>query len=135
MDNDTRGGIPVTGGSSLLVIFAVLCLTVFALLGLSTVQAGGRLTQATARAVEAYYLADCQAEELFARLRAGEMPEGVTPCGCREEGYTYTCPISNTQQLCVELHIDSGSWTVTRWQTVSTTEWEADESLQVWDGA
>lgn len=30
---------PVIGGSSLLVIFAVLCLTVFALLGLSTAQA------------------------------------------------------------------------------------------------
>ena len=42
--------IPAVGGSSLLVIFAVLCLTVFALLGLSTVQADIRLADASARA-------------------------------------------------------------------------------------
>lgn len=134
MDKDTRIGTPVVGGSSLLVIFAVLCLTVFALLGLSTVQAGGRLTQTTAQAVSAYYQADCQAEELFARLRGGEMPEGVNPCGCSGEGYTYSCPISHTQQLCVELHVDDEAWTVVRWQAESIADWEADESLNVWDG-
>ena len=37
--------IPAFGGSSLLVIFAVLCLTVFALLSLSTVQAEKRLAR------------------------------------------------------------------------------------------
>ena len=42
MNKERRMRIPLVGGSSLLVIFAVLCLTVFALLGLSAVQAGGR---------------------------------------------------------------------------------------------
>ena len=42
---------PMVGGSSLLVIFAVLCLTVFALLGFSTVQADGRLADSTVQAV------------------------------------------------------------------------------------
>ena len=49
------------GGSSLLVIFAVLCLTVLALLGLSTVQADGRLTNASAVSVANFYEADCRA--------------------------------------------------------------------------
>ena len=75
MDKDTRMSTPIVGGSSLLVIFAVLCLTVFALLGLSTVQAGGRLTQTTANAVAAYYEADCAAEKIFARIRMGELPD------------------------------------------------------------
>ena len=131
MDKEHRGRIPVVGGSSLLVIFAVLCLTVFALLGLSTVQAGGRLSEASAQAVSDYYGADCQAEEIFARLRAGERPEGVTEA---DGVYAYTCPVSETQQLCVELLRTGENWTVLRWQTESVAEWEADEFLDVWDG-
>jgi len=135
MDNkEPRFNLPVVGGSSLLVIFAVLCLTVFALLSLSTVQAGGRLSQTTARSVAEFYEADCQAEEIFARLRAGELPPGVTPCNCEKEGYAYSCPVSETQRLCVELHCDGEEWTVLRWQTESVAEWENDESLNVWDG-
>ena len=41
-NNKTNFRPPALGGVSLLVIFAVLCLTVFALLSLSTVQADCR---------------------------------------------------------------------------------------------
>lgn len=95
------------------MIFAVLCLTVFALLGFSTVQAGARLSQSTAQAVSAYYQADCQAEEIFARLRSGELPAGVTKT---ENIYSYVCPISDTQQLQVALQKEADGWTVLRWQ-------------------
>lgn len=131
MDKDTRINPPIVGGSSLLVIFAVLCLTVFALLGLSTVQAGGRLSQSTAQAVTAYYQADCQAEEIFARLRSGELPEGVTHSNTV---YSYIRPISDTQQLRVELQKEADGWTVLRWQAESTADWEPNDSLHVWDG-
>ena len=130
----TRFGLSAVGGSSLLVMFAVLCLTVFALLALSTVQADGRLSAATAESVRAYYAADCQAEEIYARLRAGELPPGVSPCGCEGEGYAYTCPISETRQLRVELHRDETGWSVLRWQAESTAAWENDETLDLWDG-
>ena len=131
MDDERRFSIPVVGGSSLLVIFAVLCLTVFALLGLSTVQAGGRLSQSTVQAVSAYYQADCQAEEMFARLRTGEMPAGVTKA---EDVYSYICPISDTQQLRVEHQKEPDGWTVLRWQAESTADWNADDGLNLWDG-
>lgn len=131
MDKDSRMKPPVVGGSSLLVIFAVLCLTVFALLGLSTVQAGGRLSQSTVQAVSAYYEADCQAEEIFARLRSGELPEGVIHS---DTVYSYICPISGTQQLRVELEKAADGWTVLRWQAESTADWEPSDSLHVWDG-
>lgn len=68
---------PALGGSSLLVAFAVLALTVFALLSLSTVKADVRLADASAKAVEDYYAADTKAQEILARLRAGETVEGV----------------------------------------------------------
>lgn len=129
-----RSSGAVVGGSSLLVIFAVLCLTVFALLSLSTVQADGRLSQATAESVAAYYAADRAAEEIYARLRAGESPEGVIPCPCEAEGYAYTCHISQTQLLCVEVHRTEEGWRVLRWQAVSAADWEADDSLNLWDG-
>ena len=58
---------PALGGISLLVVFAVLCLTVFALLSLSTVRADERLSDASAQAVKNYYAADCKAQELLRR--------------------------------------------------------------------
>ena len=103
MDKRHRFSFPAVGGSSLLVIFAVLCLTVFALLGLSTVQAGQRLSNASAEAVESYYQADTRAEEILARLRCGEMPEGVTVW---DDRYAYECPISETRSLQVEVRLN-----------------------------
>lgn len=131
MDKKHRFSFPAVGGSSLLVIFAVLCLTVFALLGLSTVQAGQRLSNASAEAVESYYQADTRAEEILARLRCGEMPEGVTVW---DDRYAYECPISETRSLQVEVRLNGEEYTVLRWQAVSTVEWETDDSLLVWDG-
>ena len=49
---------PTVGGSSLVVMFAVLCLTVFALLGLSTVRADQHLSDTTAASVKKYYEAE-----------------------------------------------------------------------------
>ena len=120
---------PVIGGSSLLIIFAVLCLTVFALLGLSTVHANKRLSNISIQAVSDYYAADTQAEQILAALRTGEIPEGVSREG---DVFSYACPISETQELQVQVH--SGDWKVLRWQSVSVTDWQADESLNLWDG-
>ncbi len=122
---------PAVGGISLLVIFAVLCLTVFALLGLSTVQADGRLAEASAQAVADYYAADCEAERILARLRGGQTPEGVTVDG---DVCAYTCPISETQNLEVEVRLEQTGYTVLRWQAVPIGEWQTDDSLGVWDG-
>lgn len=123
---------PALGGSSLLVVFAVLSLTVFALLSLSTVRADQRLGEASAKAVADYYAADSQAQEILARLRLGEVPEGVAVSGNR---YTYRCPISETQALEVELEANEyGNFTIQRWQSVSTVEWEGSDDMEVWQG-
>lgn len=123
--------VPVVGASSLLVIFAVLCLTVFALLSISTVRAGQRLSDSTNQAVLDYYAADCQAEEILARLRAGALLEGVEEFA---GVYSYTCPISDTQSLAVEVMVNGEDYTILRWQAVSTADWQADDTLHVWDG-
>ena len=127
--NKTTQQLPVIGGSSLLVIFAVLCLTVFALLGFSTVQADKRLSDISAEAVSDYYAADCRAEEIFAQLRSGQMPEAVSMQG---DIYSYSCTISPTQEL--QVLIRAGDWTVLRWQAVSTVQWQENNDLELWDG-
>lgn len=134
MDDIRRFTPPAVGGSSLLVIFAVLCLTIFALLGLGTVQADRRLSDASAEAVYGYYAADCQAEAILARLRAGDVPEGVT--ALPGDTYVCTCPISDTQVLEVEVRVTGAEdYAVLRWQAVSAADWEPDTGLEVWDGA
>ena len=123
---------PATGGISLLTVFAVLALTVFALLSLSTVRADERLSLASAQAVRDYYAADNGAQEILARLRAGEVPLDVTIDGGI---YSYAVPISENQELQVELRVEGTTYTVLKWQAVSLGDWEEVEGeLDLWDG-
>ena len=123
---------PATGGISLLTVFAVLALTVFALLSLSTVRADERLSLASAQAVRDYYAADNGAQEILARLRAGEVPLDVTIDGGI---YSYAVPISENQELQVELRVEGSIYTVLKWQVVSLGDWEEVEGeLDLWDG-
>ena len=131
MKQTERVILPAVGGSSLLVIFAVLCLTVFALLGRSTVQADTRLSDASAEAIEAYYNADCEAESILARLRNGETVDGVEIDG---SWYSYSCPVNENQSLFVTVELTDDGYTVWQWQTLPTIQWESDDSLVVWDG-
>ncbi|MBR5001311.1 MAG: hypothetical protein IKY08_05045 [Firmicutes bacterium] len=109
---------PVVGGTSLLVMFAVLCLITFAVLSLSTVKAGDRLGEASAEAVMEYYAADYEAERILAQLRSGILPEGVVFEG---DVYGYSCPVSETQRLQVSVQKVGEDWKVLRWMVV--TEW------------
>lgn len=123
--------LPAVGLGSLLVIFAVLCLTVFALLSVSTVSAHQRLAESSRQAITGYYQADSQAEEILARLRSGQIPQGVSREGNR---YTYSCPISETQTLAVCVEVEGQQYQILRWQAIPTADWEAEDKLPVWNG-
>ena len=123
---------PAVGGSSLLIIFAVLCLTIFALLSLSTVQADRRMAEASLNASRSYYEADTKAEQILALLRQGELPDGVIK---DNDVYRYRCEVSDVQALEVEVRVNGATYQVLRWQLVSTAEWETDDSLNVWNGS
>ena len=135
---------PAIGGSSLLVVIAVLCLTVFALLSLSTVRADVRLAETSRQAVIDYYAADARAQEILARLRAGEFPENVDIAradyaawtgGPGWSEYSYAVSISDTQELQVAVRIDTpNDYKVLRYQVVNTGEWSFDDGLDIWDG-
>lgn len=134
---------PALGGSSLLVVFAVLALTVFALLSLSTVRADVRLGDATEKMVSGYYAADVKAQEILAKLRTGApLPEDVefeTTISDypdhSETIFSYSIPISDTQELQVEVLVEpDGSYQVRRWQAAAVGDWTFDDSLDLWDG-
>lgn len=139
-----RSSPPAIGGASLLVVFAVLCLTVFALLSLTTVQADVRIADASAKAVTDYYAADRKAQEVLACLRTGAPTPEDVPVGWSndlsgnwvERIYYYTIPITDRQDLEVEVAIglDRADYEILRWQAVSSGEWEIDETLDLWDG-
>lgn len=149
MDNrrQSEASPPPVGGASLLVVFAVLCLTVFALLSLSTVRASQRLSETSAQAVADYYAADCQAQAVLAWLRTGgDQPEGlpgdfsvrtaISDYGDHSETtHSYACPISDTQELQVEVRFEGdGSYTILRWQAGPVGEWSANGTVEIWDG-
>ena len=130
--NRERFSPPAVGGISLLAVFAVLCLTIFALLSLATVGADVRLADASVKAVTDYYKADYEAQEILAKLRAGEFPSGVTQSG---DIYRYSCPVSEIQNLEVSVQVASdGSYHVLEWKTVPAQLWELDEEMELWDG-
>ena len=130
MDRKKQSAPAMVGGSSLLTVFAVLCLTVLALLSLSTARSQKRLADAAADSVTAYYAADCRAEEILARLRAGEEVPGVEQA---ENRYCFRCPISQSQTLEVEAAREQDGWKVLRWQ-VTAEQPQAEQTLSVWDG-
>ena len=125
MKQKERVKLPAAGGSSLLVIFSVLCLTVFALLGLSTAQATKRLSDQAADAVTAYYQADLEAERILAELRQQQSTGEVS----------WHCPISDRQVLAVTVRLEGSTYEVLQWQVISTAGWEADDTINLWDGS
>lgn len=134
-EKKSSAGVPPVGGSSLLVIFAVLCLMVFALLSMSTVQADRRLSDGFAESVKNYYAADLEAEAYFARIRNGELnaePNMETEDG--RQAYSYSGEINDSQTLEASVIINGDEYSVISWQVVSRGEWEADDSITVWSG-
>lgn len=129
MKNKTTLSPPAVGISSLLVIFGVLCLCVFTLLSISTVQADARLADKNQQAVLDYYEADCYAQQILAQLRAGQLPEGVE---LKDGQYRYYCWQSETQAI--QVSVDAQDLQVLEYRSISTLNWQAQDKILVWDG-
>ena len=130
MNKKHEFSLPVIGAGSLLVIYTVLCLTVFSLLSLSTALADKRLGEASVNAISQYYEADTKAEEIYAEIRSGKTPENVN---ISNNVYSYSCYVSETQTLEVDIEKTETGWQILRWQTVSHNEWE-EETMDIWNG-
>lgn len=118
------------GASSLLVIFSVLCLTAFSMLTLSTVKADERLADESYAAVQAYYQADFEAEQLLGRLRNGETVEQAVKKG---NCYYYSCPVGETQKLRVIVEINGSDYKIHQWKLEGINNWEPDQHMDLFE--
>ncbi len=137
-----KAGVRI-GIATMLTIFIVLCLAIFAALALSTARA-----EQQAQAVRDYYAADLVCAELTDRLRTahedGADADRLAELAGREgaacvrtaDGWLaeFACEMSETQQLEIELALTADGVTVRRWETVSTAAWQADETIELWTG-
>lgn len=132
INNNIKIGFSTVGGSSILTIFSVLCLVVFALLTLSTAKADSKLSNKSLKSAENYYKADKNAEIILARLRQGEKVDGVQKKG---DTYTYKCKIDDNQNLHVSVTIKGNNYIVNQWKKVYDGKWEDNKSLELWEGS
>lgn len=125
-----RGG-SVSGAVTLVMIFCVLCMAVFASLTLMTARREAALTDLTAERAQAYYEADRVATERVAALAQGETPQDVTISG---ETASFTVSAGGSMQLKVHVRLDESGCSIEKWTTVFDGDWETDDSIEVWGG-
>lgn len=135
------------GGSSILVIFILLCLTTFATLSMVSANADLRLTEKSADAVREFYAADAAAEQLLAAADKAA-PGGVSAVAEAVPGaqvdqadggallVSYAVPVNESQELSVLLRIQpDGRCIREMWQVVPVGEWEPESGgFDLWDG-
>ena len=146
MSSRAQGARIHVGSASIVAIFAVLCLTVFAVLTLSTAVSEQRLAEKSAQAVEDYYKADLKCAQIAqgfydaapAGAQAVEMHAAQTGAQVFAQGearyVAFSQAIDAQQQLDVMLLIQDGQVRVLRWQAAFIGQWVPQDDLPVWDG-
>ena len=135
------------GITSMVVILTVLCLTVFAVLTLSTALSERDFSEKRASAAKAYYAAEVECADIansFGSLWEEGAGKAVIASFAQEKGavltekndefwITYDRQIDEGQHLTVELRMGN-SFEVLCWQVISNAEWNPDTTMNVWDG-
>lgn len=127
-----RGG-SVSGAVSLVMIFCVLCLAVFATLTYATADRERKLAELTAARAAEYYAADAEATRILAALQRGEQPDiAITEpdLGVVE----FTVPINDSQELRVRAATLDGGCDILDWSAVFSGDWETEDTIEIWDG-
>jgi len=137
-----QGGIGV-GSASIVLVFAVLCLTVFSLITFVVAGNDKSLVDTEAQLVVGYYEADALAERIVADImEADEIPEEVRgveittywDMDMDAEITYFLCPISDQKSLYVRLAVRNDSYDILSWRMYDTDDWTFDDSMDVWQG-
>ena len=137
-----KSGIGV-GSASIVLIFAVLCLTVFSLITYVVAGNDKALVDAKVGLVSGYYEADTLAEQvLYDLLEADATPESIRGVDINT-GYDedlgvettyFFCKISDIKTLYVNLIIRDDTFDILSWRMYDTDIWEFDDTMNVWTG-
>lgn len=144
-----KSGIGV-GSASIVLIFAVLCLTVFTLITYIVAGNHKALVDAEAELVTGYYEADSQAARILDLLLDTGTAHAATAAAGTYEGTEvktvfnddlgaetlyYHCPVNDRKALYVNVLIEAGAYEILSWQMVDLNDWEADGAINIWDGS
>ena len=137
------------GSSSLLVVFLVLVLVTFAALSLATANNDLSYSKQLADRRTSYYEATSEANQIIADLDKALMSgtysddyeiksEKASDISVEKDTISFKIDFTDSQALDVELKLTSedGSdeyiyYEITKWQTVSTKEWNADDHVNL----
>lgn len=124
MEQKSARNIINIGISSIIFLFIVLCLSVFALLSINSARQSYDTVMRNADAVTAYYAADSQAQQWLHELRKEDARTG--------DPLKKEFPVSDSQTLSVE--VDPATLEVLSYQVVNNEVLKIDDSLPVWQG-
>lgn len=142
---DKRSAGLHVGSASIIMIFAVLCLTVFSTLSYMTAAQEQNLAQKSALAMEQYYVADWRCEETYEQIEkllasgasAGEI-EKALDVQITQQGSAlcmkYAEAIDDRQELRVQLISENGKLRTTEWRVAATAQQIYNDEITVWDG-
>jgi len=137
-----KSGIGV-GSASIVLVFAVLCLTIFSLITFVVAGNDKALVDAKAEMVTGYYEADTLAELILTDiLSPGDTPDTIrgVPINTRfdedqnSETTYFFCNISDSKALFVNIILHDDTFDILSWRMYDKDEWEIDDSINVWTG-
>lgn len=147
MQNERKSSGINIGSASIIMVFSVLCLTVFAVLSLITANSEYKLAVKSTDVIKNYYAADNAATEKLAVLKDtfddgdfADVQTKATELGiiCESAGADVTLSfeekVTDTQALSVKVTYTSGDFRIDEWKLISTDEWNADAGFELWDG-
>lgn len=142
------------GYVSVMLIFAVICLTIFAVMSYKAAMSTDTFNDRSGEFLKQYYAADSKAKETLSKLddamqtargsmffeeefeEAAAALDGVSikksPSGFSA---SFDVPINDRQTLAVSLRFDNnGKYTIEQWQNIDKGFDDTESHLNVWDG-
>ncbi|MBR6556072.1 MAG: hypothetical protein IKT60_01450 [Clostridia bacterium] len=140
--NLMRANFGAVGIASLIVCFAVLCMTVLSVSAFVAARDGLRDAEAVAVARKNFYAADLRAVEITVKLKeaylAGanlsELSASLGAQFSQKDGeilVAFGVPVDDMQTLSVLLAFEN-EMKICSWQVLPSTDWLPDDSISVW---
>ena len=122
------------GSASIIMLFAVLCLTVLAALSLLSANSQYALSERSAEVTRAYYAAEVRAVEIYDLVKNGDLTDVSSYEHNGETLYSYTVNIDEFQSFSVLLSTSDGKTEVRSWKIIEAGNWTPDDFFDLWTG-
>jgi hypothetical protein len=140
--NERRPGFNV-GSASIIMVFSVLCLTIFAVLSVVTANSDLNLTRRASSAIQDFYTAEYRAETRALSIKEAMDNGADADAAASGEGaiydassgtISYTEAVDHRRELRVTLLLEDGALSINNWILTVNDNWNPDNALPVWPG-